>query len=583
MKEKNDNSDNLSNIDKRYELLHAAREYSFDSFLTDVDYKKPILLNEIKRTVRLHATEQNMRVYFSLLALIEEFKIMLRNVDEKDRIVFGSIDEINILKLIEVDSDEDKLINASTKIGDLFLAIVLHAAAIRDVFFGYSLHPYVQIILDENVAGMASSIYEDLTIRANQFKCQAGDEIKYFVDDFVANAQNVAGKIDNSLLQFIEKLNSSAVKNSKDVFEKRAIRIAEKFDLFIHQIKESKDKINFVFRLSLTYSERFQAALKNRDKDAYAKLFERSVSALNVKLRKNKKYINFDKAFHVLKSSKLFGFYTDSYFLLSFDKEGIPFSAEQIKRWGMIDKNIINRLKTISEDVSDKGIAIYLNERTNKGKNLRRFIHDLNNAYDPKNDSDDVEISYSSLMDLSAKAMNKSSYLRYMQKNFELCAFIDEIKTLWSDVVADSIRIDPIFYKKYNDTTFHIESNKAEVIDTSDAGMVLVRDVFEVKNGNGVGLTRDTTWRSKYKITGPVKIKDWMNYNVMVCLLYMQPFSGDKFKKRNVYKGSINRSPSADDFFGATTKRVIADLRFFKLNVLVEDKQLDELREVNHK
>ena len=158
----------------------------------------------------------------------------------------------------------------------------------------------------------------------------------------------------------------------------------------------------------------------------------------------------------------------------------------------MIDKNIINRLKTISEDVSDKGIAIYLNERTNKGKNLRRFIHDLNNAYDPKNDSDDVEISYSSLMDLSAKAMNKSSYLRYMQKNFELCAFIDEIKTLWSDVVADSIRIDPIFYKKYNDTTFHIESNKAEVIDTSDAGMVLVRDVFEVKNGNGVGLTRDT-------------------------------------------------------------------------------------------
>ena len=69
----------------------------------------------------------------------------------------------------------------------------------------------------------------------------------------------------------------------------------------------------------------------------------------------------------------------------------------------------------------------------------------------------------------------------------------------------------------------------------------------------------------------------------MVCLLYMQPFSGDKFKKRNVYKGSINRSPSADDIFGATTKRVIADLRFFKLNVLVEDKQLDELREVNHK
>lgn len=98
MKEKNDNSDNLSNIDKRYELLHAAREYSFDSFLTDVDYKKPILLNEIKRTVRLHATEQNLRVYFSLLALIDTFKVMLNTVHGNDRVVFGDIDDVDIIE-----------------------------------------------------------------------------------------------------------------------------------------------------------------------------------------------------------------------------------------------------------------------------------------------------------------------------------------------------------------------------------------------------------------------------------------------------------------------------------------------------
>ena len=579
MDEQSGNNHISKNIDKRYELLHAAREYSFDSYLTDVDYKQPILIKEINRTVRLHASEQNLRVYFYLLALIDTFKIMVNAVRGDDRVVFGGINDEDIRGLIEADSIEDQIIHPNTEIGSLFLAIVFHAANIRGCFPDYTLHPYVQIVLDENIDQVVASIEQNLTIRASQFIFIPETERKFIVHDFIVKAKNIAGKIDDLLLRFIERLHSSAIKNRKDVFDKKGDRSVERLNEFIHYVKNSKSEINFVFRLSLSYSESFYRALKCQDESLCANIFNRSLSDFDVKLRKNKKCIKPTKVFHMLKSSKSFGLYTDSYFIISFNNNGIPFSKEQIALWCAASCIFSDFLKETSLHNDFKKISDYFNSNTGKGVDLEAVLKDIKRFYKNKKKSKTYENDLNAMISVD-DIKDKTSFM-LLQKNFELCAFIDGIKSMWSDIVADNIRSDLIFSKEPKATILKNENNKPEVIDYRCAGTVLVRDIFEVENGEAVSLTQCFAWRPKYDFIGPLKTKDWMNDSVVVRLLYMQPFFKGKAKSRSFYKNNTKSFTYIDDLFGATTRRLIAELKFLKLNLKVGNRQLDEIRTVN--
>lgn len=577
MDRKNDNNHSSTRVDKRHELLQAARNYSFDSFLTDTDYKKPIFLKEIKRTVRLHHTEQNLRVYFYLLALIDTFKSILNTTDDKNRVVFRDIEDVWFRNFIDEIHDEDKRVNANTEIGHLFLAIIFHAAVIRDFFPDYILHPYAQIIFDEKIEQVVASIEENLTIRENQFNFLTEYERNYLVDDFIVKAKKATGKINSLLLRFIERLNSSDVKSRKDVFDKKGDRSVERLNEFIHYVKSSNSEIHFVFRLSLSYSESFPRVLKYKDKSLYADNFNRSLSDFDVKLRKNKKCVNPTKVFHILKSSKNFGLYTDSYFIISINKNGIPFSKEQIDLWRAASRFFSDYFKEVSLHNDSKKISDYFNSNTNKGVDLDVVLKDIKRFYKNKMKSKSYANELNAMISVD-DVKDKTSFM-LLQKNFELCAFINGIKSMWSDIVADNIRSDLIFSKEPKATILKNENNKAEVIDYRCAGTVLVRDIFEVENGEAVSLTQCFAWRPKYDFIGPVKTKDWMNDSVMVRLLYMQPFF--KAKSRSFYKNNNKSFTYIDDLFGATTRRLIAELKFLKLNLKVGNRQLDEIRTVN--
>ena len=158
-----------------------------------------------------------------------------------------------------------------------------------------------------------------------------------------------------------------------------------------------------------------------------------------------------------------------------------------------------------------------------------------------------------------------------LQQNFEICAFIDNIKSMWSDIVTDNMR---------SNLMLHEES---ENVNPRYAGVVLVRDVFEVKNGSVENLTQTVKWEPKRELSALEKTKNEAAYDLMVKLLHLQPFFNDKAESRNVYKKNMRFSTSTDDLFGATTQRLIAELKFLKLNLKVGDKQLDEIRTVNYR
>lgn len=572
MDEQNGNNHASTNIDKRYELLHAAREYSFDSYLTDVDYKQPILIKEVNRTVRLHASEQNLRVYFYLLALIDTFKVMLNTVRGGDRIVFGGINDEDIRGLIEADSIEEQIIHPNTEIGSLFLAIVFHSAAIRDCFPDYTLHPYVQIVLDDNIDQVAASIEQNLTIRANQFIFIPETDRNVFIHDFVVKAKFVAGEIDDLFFRFIEKLNSSTVKNKKDVFDKKGDRSVKALNGFIDCVKRSETGMKFVFRLSLFHSNKIQKSSVDNNRYLCVDRFNRSISDLDIKLRKHKKGSNPSKVFHVLKSSKTLGLYTDSYFSISFGDNGIPFSKEQVALWCASNSIFSDFFKNKSLYRDFQKISDFFNCITSKGVNLDALLKDMRSFYNKRKIMSTNEVIGMLFID-EDKDKNKKNKEKFMllQQNFEICAFIDNIKSMWSDIVTDNMR---------SNLMLHEES---ENVNPRYAGVVLVRDVFEVKNGSVENLTQTVKWEPKRELSALEKTKNEAAYDLMVKLLHLQPFFNDKAESRNVYKKNMRFSTSTDDLFGATTQRLIAELKFLKLNLKVGDKQLDEIRTVNYR
>ena len=573
MDEQSGNNHISKNIDKRYELLHAAREYSFDSYLTDVDYKQPILIKEINRTVRLHASEQNLRVYFYLLALIDTFKIMVNAVRGGDRVVFGGINDEDIRGLIEADSIEDQIIHPNTEIGSLFLAIVFHAANIRGCFPDYTLHPYVQIVLDENIDQVVASIEQNLIIRASQFIFIPETERKFIVHDFIVKAKSVAGKIDDLFFRFIENLNSSVVKNKKDVFDKKGDRSVKGLNGFIDFVKKTENGISFLFKLSLCHSDNIQKASIDNINHLCVDRFNRSISDLDVKLRKNKKWRTPTKVFHVLKSSKTFGLYTDSYFVISFGDNGIPFSKEQVALWCASNSIFSDFFKSKSLYNDFQKISDFFNYITSKGVNLDELLDDMRIFYDNKIKIMPTNEVIGMLFvdkEKENKDKDKEKFM-LLQQNFEICSFIDNIKSMWSDIVADNMPSNLILHEE------------SENDHPRYAGVVLVKDVFEVKNGSVKNLTQTVKWEPRRELSALGKTKNEATYDLMVKFLHLQPFFNDKAKSRNVYKNNIRFSSSAEDIFGATTKRLIAELKFLKLNLKVGDKQLDEIRTVNYR
>ncbi len=568
MKGKNDNSDNLSNIDKRYELLHAARECSFDSYLEVVDYKQPILIKEINRTFRLHDTEQNLRVYFYLLALIDTFKVMLNTVRGDDRVVFGGINYEDIRALIDADTDEEQIIYPNTEIGRLFLAIIFHATAIRDRFPDYTLHPYVQIILDENIDQIVASIEQNLTIRVNQFTFIPEAERNLFVHDFIVKAIFVAGKVEGLFFDFIEKLNSSVVKNKKDVFDKKGDRSVKSLNGFVDCVKKTENGINFLFKLSLFHSDDVQETSIDNINYLCVDRFNRSISDLDAKLRKNKKWRVPTKVFHILKSSKIFGLYTDSYFSISFSDNGIPFSKEQVALWCASNSIFSDFFKNRSIHGDFQKISDHFNSITSKGVNLDVFLKDIRSFYKNKIKG----MSSEELVGmLSIESIKDKEGFMLLQQNFEICAFIDDVKSMWSDIVADNLQSKLMLHEEFED------------IHPKCAGVVLFKDVFKVKNGSVEKLTQTFKWESKRESTVLEKTKNDAAFDLMVRLFHLQPFFNDKAESRNVYENNMKFSTSTEDLFGATTQRLIAELKFLKLNLKVGDKKLDEIRTVNYK
>lgn len=594
MDEKSDNNDELTNIDKRYELLHAARDYTFDSFLVDVDYKKTVLLNKIDRKIRLHPEDNNLRAYFSVLALVEKLKVMLRSIKGKDRFVFDCINEVKLRKFIKDSHNEFALISNTSKIGDLYLAIILKSKCIKNGFSSSELHPYFEAVFDEGFEKTYFLIHNFLINDYDSFRRYSDEQVDLLLGDFSDKVKIAMKEINDAFELFAIRLNSIGKK--KTLFERRVSKNTKSLHDFTKKINESKGKIKLIFDVSFLNSAFYQRTFNNEEMEAYKAVFESSISNLNERLRRSEKFGKFESAFHVLKSSKFFGLYSDSYLFFSFDKEEFPFSVEQINRLEFIDSEFIKCFKKELRVASNRDVAIEFNRKSLGKSKFEYFFEKLRNFRSMQGNSNTVEQASScmALINVCNNHTERDSEFRNLQRNFEFCSLIDEVKFLWSKIVKSNIKSNAILMKRFHDVALkQVDKDCNEVdidlkkiddecntININKAAQVLIRDVFEIKDGKGISLTRIPNLMSEIKEKKPTEKVKLMNYKFLAGELNMKPFFEDKSSVRNRYNNSTNFIVSPDDEFQYSTKRKLYLLKYLKLNILLDKKPLEEIRVV---
>lgn len=562
------------NLQRKYNILHHAKEYSFDYFLKTVDYKEAILLSDIDKVCNLHSEEENLRVYFNVLGLIETLKSRVKEVDECDRVVYGWLDEFKFKNMFESGLYEPRFLSANTKIGDIFLAIFIHLRKLKSGLIGYELHPYVEFFMSELFDELSCFINDCLTVRGEPAFLLDNHDRENLINNSILKARVAINKVDNCFLIFIDVLNSGKLKDKKDAFERKSNRNAKKFAEFINSVNFLPDKHIFVFRLSFACGVNFGSVISNCESSLFVDVFNKSISDFGRRFSRNDKCVNFIKIFHIIKFSKMYGLHTDSYFVYSFDKDGIPFSSEQIERWSKVDKELLIKLKDLTNEdrkktgsihpngVTSQEISRYLNSVTEKGKRLDKILKKFDDSYVKEIDKETPEVVYASLTELSELAKKGKMHLNRLQINYELCALIDDIKSSWNKIFLKNLKRNHLL--------------ESEFVKYKDSERFFVKDIFELIGNSSKSMT---------KILSPV-LRDEKNkfkYNAMIGLLHMKPLYGDLDVSRNAYLNGIKCNYVSHDLFVADIDQVTASLHFLKLNVNSDGKQLDEIRIVNRK